>query len=66
MRLGRDEGLGPLVHQFERRLGRPLRDEERARLHARLATLGAARLGDVVIDLARDELAAWLADADAR
>ncbi len=66
VKVGRSEGLGPLVHQFERRLGRPLRDAERDALHGRLATLGAARLGDVVIDLARDELAAWLADADAR
>ena len=63
---GRDEGLGPLVHQFARKLARPLRDEERARLRERLASLGAARLGDVVIDLTADELAAWLAADDAR
>ncbi len=65
-KLGRDEGLQPLAHQFARRLGRALAEGEFARLRERLGTLGAARLGDVVLDLERDALAAWLADDNAR
>jgi len=63
---GLDEGLKPLVHQFERRLGRSLSSDERRALHERLLRLGADRLGDLVLDLAAQELAAWLADPDAR
>ncbi len=60
---GAEEGaVSTLAHQFERRLRRALREDERARLRERIATLGAARLGDVVLDLSSDELAAWLAD----
>ena len=62
---GREQGLAPLVHQFERRLGRPLSEEERRSLSARLLHLGPARLGDVVLDLDPAALAAWLADANA-
>lgn len=47
-----------LVHQFERCLGRPLRDDERASLRTRIETLGPERLGDIVLDLSVDELAA--------
>jgi hypothetical protein len=54
--------LAPLVHQFSRRLGRPITDAERAELLRRLDTLGADRIGDVVLDLAPNALAAWLAD----
>ena len=63
---GRSEGLGPVEHQFARRLGRSLVANERAELLRRLDTLGASRIGDVVLDLERDALAAWLADPDAR
>ena len=63
---GRSEGLRPLVHQFERRLGRPLTDGERTTVAARLDRVGPERLGDVVFDLSPDALAAWLADPDAR
>ena len=63
---GRDEGLAPLAHQFERRLRRRLRDDEHRALHERLRTLGPDRLGDVVLDLAPEALEAWLADRDAR
>jgi len=63
---GRDEGLQPLVHLFTRKLGRPLAATERDRLRERLTTLGAERLGDVVLDLDRDALAAWLTAPDAR
>ncbi len=55
-------GLQPLQHQFERRLSRPLTPSEQALLHQRLATLGADRLGDVVLDLDTATLSAWLAD----
>jgi hypothetical protein len=51
---------------IERRLHRPLDDAERATLDARLHTLGAARLDEVVLDFTSAALAAWLADPDAR
>jgi len=38
----------------------------RAVLRQRLATLGADRLGDVVLDLEAVTLSAWLADPAAR
>jgi hypothetical protein len=62
---GLEKGLGPLVRQFERRVGRPLADGERATLGKRLETLGPDRLGDVVLDLAPRDLADWLADPKA-
>jgi hypothetical protein len=65
-REGREEGLGPLVHQFERRLGRALSVDERDVLQSRLGSHGPARLGDVVLDLDSGALAVWLADRDAR
>lgn len=55
-----------LTHQFERRLKRALREDERARVRKRTESLGPDRLGDVVLDLSVEELAAWLADPDAR
>lgn len=66
VKAGRDEGLAPLAHLFARRLGRPLTDAEFARLRERLDTHGAARLGDVVLDLDANALAAWIADLHAR
>lgn len=57
-----EQGLRPLVHQFERRLARSLTDAEHAVLRERLDRLGADRLGDVVMDLPADALGAWLAD----
>jgi hypothetical protein len=60
------QGLQPLRHLFERRLGRRLDAAEQALLQRRLATLGADRLGDVVLDLDAGALAVWLADPDAR
>ncbi|UQA61287.1 hypothetical protein [Polyangium aurulentum] len=57
-----EEGLAPLVHQFERRLRRPLDEAEHATLRSRLRTHGPDRLGDVVLDLSSEDLAAWLAD----
>ena len=59
---GRIEAFG---HQFARRLGRPVTAAEHAELLRRLDTLGADRIGDVVLDLAPDALAAWLADPNA-
>jgi hypothetical protein len=59
---GRLEGqLGPLVHLFERRLGRPLTPEEHERLGARLHDDGADRLTDIALDYTPDDLATWLA-----
>ena len=63
---GLSKSLDPLAHQFERRLGRALTAGERDTLVARLSTLGSHRLGDVVLDLAPDDLAAWLADPNSR
>ena len=62
---GREEGLGPLAHQFERRLARPLTSAEREVLVRRLDTLGPVRLGDLVFDGSPEALAAWLAAPDA-
>ncbi|MBI5517918.1 MAG: hypothetical protein HY909_29370 [Deltaproteobacteria bacterium] len=59
------QGLAPLLRQFERRLGRGLTEPERAVLLARLGSLGPARLGDVVLDLDPQALAAWLTDPNA-
>ena len=64
--LGLKEGLEPLVRLYERRLGRALAESERAGLRDRLSTLGASRLGDVVLDLSSEELGAWLADPSAK
>jgi hypothetical protein len=50
---------------FEKRLGRPLDEAERAALLRRLATLGVDRLVDIRDDLAPDALAAWLREPDA-
>lgn len=63
---GLEEGLAPLAHQFERRLGRALTVEERSVLGQRRSSLGAERLGDVVLDLSPAELLAWLTDPAAR
>lgn len=61
-----DKGLAPLLHQFERKLRRPLNGDEHRLLHERLSRLGPDRLGDVVLDLDAAALAVWLADAEAR
>lgn len=55
-----------LGRQFARRLGRPLAAAEREALVGRIAALGAPRLEEVVIDLDRAALEAWLADPAAR
>jgi flagellar biosynthesis/type III secretory pathway protein FliH len=54
------------AHHVERRLGRKLREDERACIRERIETLGPERVGDLVLDLSVDELAAWLADPNAR
>jgi len=55
-----------LAHLFEHRLARPLTPEERDRLAQRLREDGADRLSDMVLDLAPDALAAWLATTNGR
>jgi flagellar biosynthesis/type III secretory pathway protein FliH len=52
-----------LTRQIERKLGRALGEGERQAVDRRLATLGADQVGDAVLDLDRDALAAWLAAA---
>ena len=54
-----------LITLFQRRLGRPLTDEEQETLRGRFDTHGADRIAEVVLDLSAEDLAAWLADADA-
>ncbi len=63
---GVQQGLQLVLHQFARKLGRPVSDDERALLRARLDTLGPDRVGDVVLDLPPAALAEWLADPAAR
>ena len=60
-----EEGLKPLCHLFERRLRRALSAEEHRTLSDRAVRLGPNRLGDVVLDLSPDALAAWLSDPSA-
>jgi hypothetical protein len=55
---GRLEGLKPL---FERRLGRALTTAEKARLSARVQEQGPEHIGNLVLDLTSEALAAWLA-----
>ncbi|WP_170229812.1 hypothetical protein [Polyangium fumosum] len=50
-----------LVRQLERRLAQRLCADERARLAERVREIGAEQVGDLVLDLSPEELAAWLA-----
>ena len=63
---GVQQGVAPLLRQFSRRLDRALSEHECAVVIGRLETLGADRLGDVVLDLSAPELARWLADPAAQ
>ena len=65
-RKGVKKGLAPLVHQFERKLGRALSTAEHTTLRKRLRTHGPARLGDVVLDLDAVALARWIEDPAAQ
>ena len=66
-REARAEGIRTTtLHLFERRLRRALTEAEHATVLDRLSVVGPARLGDVVLDLDGAQLAAWLADPDAR
>ncbi|MDI1478007.1 Rpn family recombination-promoting nuclease/putative transposase [Polyangium sp. y55x31] len=58
--MGLLQGLAALVRQFERRLGRALSAEERGKLANRLRDEGPEKVGDVILDLEKAELAAWL------
>jgi hypothetical protein len=64
--LGADVLKRGLARLFERKLRRSFTEEEQRMFAERLETLGADRLGDVVLDLTPEQLAAWLADPDAR
>jgi hypothetical protein len=68
---GRQEGLARGREQecerlYERRLGRALREGERATLCERWGRLGEDRLLDLALESSAEALAAWLADPDAR
>jgi hypothetical protein len=54
-----------VVRLYEKRLGRPLDEAERAALLRRLGALGAERLVDVGVELGSDALAVWLREPDA-
>jgi hypothetical protein len=62
---GIEKGIQPLLHQFERKLGRPLTLEESSTIRDRIGLLGPDRVGDVVLDLSSESLAAWLSDPSA-
>jgi hypothetical protein len=62
-REGREETI---LRLYERRLGRPLREDERATLLQRLETLGAERLLDLPLTLSADALEGWLGEPTAR
>ena len=65
-KLGLDQGrLLTLARLFERRLGRPLNQDEHATLSDRLNRLGEDRIEDVVLAFSSNALAAWLADPTA-
>jgi hypothetical protein len=64
---GLDEGKQlALARLFEKRLGRVMTDEERGTLADRFVRLGEDRLDEVVLTLASETLAAWLADPEGR
>jgi hypothetical protein len=63
---GIEKALAPLVHLFERKLGRSLTGSERRTVAQRLDRVGPDRLGDVVLDLSPEQLATWLTDPEAR
>lgn len=58
---GLAKGMGPITYLFERQLGRAITASERRRLELRLEKDGPVKLGAVVLDLNREQLAAWLA-----
>jgi hypothetical protein len=56
---GLEKGLAPLVHQFERKLRRPLTQHERQALAQQLDLLGPERIGDLVLESTPEQLAVW-------
>ncbi len=70
IKIGEDRGasryLGALMPRVERRLGRRLSAEERARILERFFALEPERLLEALLDLEPAALARWLADPDAR
>ena len=54
-----------LALQFKLRLDRALTPDELDALERRVHTLGAERVGRVVLDMTREALDAWLHDPDA-
>ena len=63
--MGRVEGIAPLLSVISRKLGRALSDADRRAVSAHLDLVGPDRLAEVVLDLDRDALSAWLADPSA-
>jgi hypothetical protein len=54
-----------LVLLFEKRLGRPLDETEKATLFQRLGALGSDRMLDIPFELSPEALASWLANPQA-
>ena len=70
MQLGKEQGeqqgeQRAVVRLFEKRLGRPLDEGEKATLLRRLSVLGYDRVVDVRDELSPEALAAWLANPEA-
>ena len=59
---GLQKGLQVAEHLLVRRLGRPLGAIEREALLTKVGRVGPDRLVDVVLDMAPEQLPAWLAD----
>lgn len=62
VREGMREGIAPLLRLYHRKLGRGLSAAEQQTLLTRLGTVGAERLGDLVLDLDGPALDHWLHD----
>jgi len=54
-----------LAKLFERRLKRPLSEQEQATLIRRIDTLGTDRIHDVLLEVPAEAIAPWLADPGA-
>ena len=60
---GIKQGLQPVLHLYQRRLGRALREEEKQQLLSRFERLGPEGLADAVLDLDPVALEQWLKES---